>query len=274
MGYHRPTDLDDVLTLLAAGPVTLLAGGTDLYPATDKQQLSGEVLDITGVTSLRGISRGEGFVRIGAATKWSEIISADLPAAFDALKLSAREVGSIQIQNSGTIGGNLCNASPAADGVPPLLILDAEVELVSLKGVRRMPLNAFITGNRRTELGREEVLSAILIPETSTVGTSSFMKLGTRKYLVISIAMVAARLLVQDGRVEHAAVAIGSCSEVAQRLGDVEVALTGQPIGDLSIPDGVVERALSPIDDIRADAGYRLKAANELVRRALMEASS
>jgi len=179
-------------------------------------------------------------IRIGAATKWSEFIAADLPKAFDALKLSAREVGSIQVQNSGTIGGNLCNASPAADGVPPLLILDAEVELTSLRGTRHLPLHTFITGNRRTEIGDDEVLS---------------------------------RVTIEDNHVESAAIAIGSCSEVAQRLTDLEAALIGCSVNDLRIQTDLIEAALSPIADIRSDAEYRLKAASALVHRALREAT-
>jgi len=273
MEYHRPTELSEALTHLADGTATILAGGTDLYPATDRQELSGNILDITGVSALRGIGRSDGMIRIGAATKWSEFIAADLPKAFDALKLSAREVGSIQVQNSGTIGGNLCNASPAADGVPPLLILDAEVELTSLRGTRHLPLHTFITGNRRTEIGDDEVLSSILIPEASAKGHSSFLKLGTRKYLVISIAMVAARVTIEDNHVESAAIAIGSCSEVAQRLTDLEAALIGCSVNDLRIQTDLIEAALSPIADIRSDAEYRLKAASALVHRALREAT-
>jgi len=154
--YYRPTELKDALAILAEKNPVVLAGGTDLFPATDRPMLQGEVLDITGISALSGIGEVDGYTRIGAATKWSEIIAADLPPACNALKLSAREVGSVQIQNSGTIGGNLCNASPAADGVPPLLILDAEVELTSKSGRRTLPLDTFIKGNRRTDIADGE----------------------------------------------------------------------------------------------------------------------
>lgn len=272
MGYHRPNSLSDALALLAEGKKTVLAGGTDLYPATDRPELDGNVLDITGISALRGVERQAGAYRIGAASKWSEIIAADLPPAFDALKLSAREVGSIQIQNSGTIGGNLCNASPAADGVPPLLVLDAQVELASLNGVRRMPLSKFIAGNRRTELAQNEILSAIVVPEASTSGQSHFLKLGARKYLVISIAMVAVKLVLDSGKIAHACVSVGSCSEVATRLPDLEARLIGASPTDALDAD-LITSSLSPIGDIRADAPYRNTAASELVARALKEAS-
>lgn len=272
MGYHRPTELADALALLADMSPTILAGGTDLYPATDRPFLAGDILDVTAIDALKGVSHVSGGVRIGAATKWSELIAADLPAAFDALKLSAREVGSVQIQNSGTIGGNLCNASPAADGVPPLLVLDAEVELVSAVGKRSMPLSDYIVGNRKIQLGPQELLSAILIPEKSICGRSRFLKLGARKYLVISIAMVAVRVCTDKMKISEAAISIGSCSEVAKRLQRAENALIGQDVRNAEISADLIVGELAPIDDIRADRGYRSDAALEIVRRTVTEA--
>src|SRR5690606_23592351 len=121
---------------------------------------------------------------------------------------AALEVGSGQIQNVASIAGNLCNASPAADGVPGLMVLDAEVELRSATTTRRLPLEKFILGNRRTALAPGEMVTAIRVPKASTSGTSAFVKLGARRYLVISIAMAAVRLTVEDGRVGSAAVAV------------------------------------------------------------------
>jgi CO/xanthine dehydrogenase FAD-binding subunit len=228
------------------------------------------VLDLTGIAGLGGITR-EGDLRIGAATNWATIASASLPPALHALQAAARVVGGRQVQVAGTIGGNLCNASPAADGVPPLLVLDAQVELVSLAGTRRLRLADFLLGPRRTALRPGEVLTAVIIPETALQGRSSFVKLGARSHLVISIAMVAARLVVRQGRISGAAVAVGSCSAVAQRLPAVEAALTGASVASAL---DLVRRAdvlpvLSPIDDVRGSATYRLEAATELVRRAV-----
>ena len=135
-----------------------------------------------------------GGLRIAACTTWSEIRDAALPPACDALRAAAAEVGGRQIQNAGTIGGNLCNASPAADGVPPLLALDAAVELASAAGTRRLPLAAFLLGPRRTDRRPGEILTAVLLPEAALAGRSVFLKLGARRHLVISIAMVAVRL--------------------------------------------------------------------------------
>jgi len=186
-------------------------------------------------------------------------------------------VGSVQIQNRGTVAGNLCNASPAADGVPPLLALDAVVELVSAAGQRQMPLAQFIVGNRKTLRRPDEVLSGILIPRTVENAASAFLKLGARRYLVISISMVAALiqcdevLCADNGRVAEARVVVGSCSASARRLGDLEKELVGLPCAP-GISEVVTEAhlsSLSPIDDVRATAEYRRDASLVLVRRAL-----
>src|SRR5262249_4116921 len=126
--YLRPTSLDEALRALTR-PWTVLAGGTDFYPARVGRAIDENVLDIGGIAALRGITEQSEGWRLGATTTWSELTETSLPPLFDGLKQAAREVGGRQIQNAGTIAGNLCNASPAADGAPPLLALGAEVEL-------------------------------------------------------------------------------------------------------------------------------------------------
>ena len=269
MPYDRPETLPAALVILARAPRVVLAGGTDLYPATEAATLPGPILDIGGLGALDGIARTPDGFRIGARTRWATIRDAALPPAFDALRQAAAEVGGVQIQNAATIGGNLCNASPAADGVPPLLILDAEVELASAAGTRRLPLAAFLEGPRRTARRPDELLTAVLIPTVATEGRSAFLKLGARRYLVISIAMVAARLATADGRVTAAALAVGACGPVATRLPAVEAALVGHPPDPSRIDPTAVAAALAPIDDHRASAAYRPEAATELLRRAV-----
>lgn len=270
--YERPDTLEGALASLSEGEKQILAGGTDFYPGLSDLQPRRPVVDITAISELKGIHEEPEFWRIGALTTWSEAIRADLPPAFDGLKLAAREVGSIQIQNRATIAGNLCNASPAADGVPPLLTLDAEIQLTSASGSRRLPLGEFIKGNRTTTLQPGEVVTAICVPKRSAQGHSSFIKLGARKYLVISIAMVAARLLLDEvGKVAEAAVSVGACSAVAERLRELEADIVGHTVGDGF--RGVVKEShidgLTPINDVRSDAAYRREAAAELVERAL-----
>lgn len=272
--YERPTTLENALRLISDGQWRVLAGGTDFYPAQGARPIHDDVLDISKLDELRGISATQDGIRIGARTTWTDVLRADLPPAFNALKQAAREVGSVQIQNVGTVAGNLCNASPAADGVPPLLALDAKVELCSAAGVRLLPLSEFILGNRKTARRSDELLTAIDIPASAIAGVSAFKKLGARKYLVISIAMAAARLVIEEGRVVSAALAIGSCSEVAQRLTSLELALVDAPADA-----GIVDRlrpghfaSLSPINDVRGTAEYRHVAAREIVSAALLAA--
>jgi CO/xanthine dehydrogenase FAD-binding subunit len=273
--YAKPTTVNEALALLSEGPWRLLAGGTDFYPALGNRPLRQNVLDINGLDGLRGISETAAHIVIGACTTWTDVVTHSLPPAFAALKQAAREVGSIQIQNTGTVAGNLCNASPAADGVPALMILDAEVEIHSRDAVRHLPLEKFILGNRRTALQPGEMVTAIRVPKQSAAGSSSFFKLGARRYLVISIAMCAARISVaNDGLIGDAAVAVGACSAVAQRLTALETTLRGQPadkdLGQIVEPVHLAD--LQPIDDIRGSAEYRRNAAEEIVRRAIAAA--
>jgi CO/xanthine dehydrogenase FAD-binding subunit len=268
--YLRPSSLDQAVQALAAHRGRILSGGTDVFPTIGDRPLDDPVIDISDIAEIRGISFADGRVRIGARTTWTEVIAAPLPRCFDALKQAAREVGSVQIQNLGTVGGNLCNASPAADGVPPLLALDAAVELTSTAGRRELPLEKFITGNRKTLRRDDELLTAVLVPRTIDRGRSAFLKLGARRYLVISIAMVAAIVETDGDRVGQARVAVGSCSVVARRLTALEHALIGIPLHRLGQQVRSEHLAvLAPIDDMRATALYRSDAASTLVRRAL-----
>jgi CO/xanthine dehydrogenase FAD-binding subunit len=269
--YHRPEELRTALELLAQGGLKVAAGCTDLFPATEAKILPGPVLDITGIAALRGISAGPEGLRIGAATTWTDLLRADLPPALAGLQLAAREVGGRQIQNRGTLAGNLCNASPAADGVPPLLTLDARVELQSLAGQRSLPLSEFLLGPRQTALAEGELVRAIFLPATALGGQGAFRKLGARRYLVISIAMCAARLRLEEGRVAEAALAVGACGPVATRLPEAEAALIGQPLDPSRITDAMVTAPLAPIGDMRADAPYRAGAAAELLRHTLAD---
>ncbi len=270
--YSRPRTLDEALHVLTRQGGQILSGGTDFFPALGDRPAPDRVVDISGVSEIKGIAFEANYIRIGGLTTWSEVVAAPLPRCFDALKSAAREIGGIQIQNRGTIAGNLCNASPAADGVPPLLALDAEVELVSASGKRRVPLADFIVGNRKTLRRPEEILASVIIPRGLDDAASTFLKLGARRYLVISIAMVAAVVKVDNtSRVAEARVAVGSCSVTAQRLTALEGALVGTPartgLGATVLAGHLAQ--LSPIDDVRATAIYRNQAALTLVGRAL-----
>jgi len=271
--YLRPTTLDEATQALAEGG-KVLAGGTDFFPALGDRPAIGTIVDLSRLAEIQGIFVDAEAVRIGGATTWSEIIISPLPRCCDALKSAAREIGGIQIQNRGTIGGNLCNASPAADSVPPLLILDAEVELVSVNSKRRLPLADYIVGNRKTQRRPDEILTSVIIPRRVDQASSTFLKLGTRRYLVISIAMVAALLTADEKGLAHEVrIAVGACSVTARRLPELERELIGKSIrsGISAYVTPAHLSRLSPIDDVRATAAYRLDAALTLVRRALEE---
>lgn len=278
--YRRPGELGQALEVLAAHRPAVLAGGTDYYAARVDRPLDDALLDLSGVASLRGLSHEPGCWRIGALTTWTDLARGALPPALAALREASVEIGGPQVQNRGTIGGNLCNASPAADGVPVLLALDARVELASRRGSRELPLDGFVLGPRRTALAADELMVAVRVPERGPAARSRFLKLGHRRYLVISVAMVAVAVdLDEQERAVSVGIAVGSCSAVAQRLSALESRLLGEPIGALAqAAAGALERAaetllapLSPIDDVRGSAGYRLDAVATLIPRALQD---
>jgi len=272
--YLVPHDLADALEMRTGGRM-VLAGGTDVYPSHVGRPLE-PVVDISGLSELRGISETSDGYRLGALTRWADVVEAPLPSGFDGLRAAAREVGSVQVQASGTVGGNICNASPAADGVPPLLTLDASAEIASVTGTRVLALEDFITGYRQTALAPDELLTAVLIPREMAQARAAFSKLGLRRYLVISIVMVAATIAVgRDGRIERSRVAVGACSPVARRLSELEAELVGRSVDEdlsaLARPEHL--SGLEPIDDVRATALYRRDAALTLVRRTLASCS-
>ena len=272
--YLRPTELPDALAALAAGTRVILAGGTDYYPARVGQPLDDDLLDITALPDLRRIADVGAYWRIPALATWTDLLETPLPPLFDGLKLAAREVGGVQIQNAGTLCGNLCNASPAADGTPNLLALDASVELASLRAIRRVPVADFVIGNRRTARQRDELVTAIIVPKPAGETRSTFLKLGARKYLVISIVMIGAVIeLGSDRQIAAARVAVGACSVAARRLSALEAALLGRPLTP-ALADVVRQEhlaRLAPIDDVRGTAAYRSDAAVTLLKRTLAE---
>jgi CO/xanthine dehydrogenase FAD-binding subunit len=275
--FERPQSIAEAARLLASGSWAVLAGGTDLYPAHVGRPIDAPLLDITAIAGLRGIRGDDRGWTIGATTTWSDVVRAELPPLFDALKAAAREVGGVQIQNAGTVAGNLCNASPAADGTPVLLALGARVVLHSARGERELPLDEFVLGSRRTARGADELVVAVRIPARSPRARSGFAKLGGRRYLTISISTVAVVVDVDaDGGIVEAGVAVGSCSAVAQRLPALEARLIGvaadADLAGVLVPADLAP--LTPIDDLRGSAAYRRDATATLVRRALREVAS
>ena len=267
------------MPLLAGGGCTVLAGGTDLYPAHVGRAVVRPLLDITAIEGLRGVRRIASGWSIGAATTWTDILRAELPPRLHALQQAAREVGGVQVQNAATVAGNLCNASPAADGTPVLMAAGAVAVLRSVAGERRVPVVDFVLGNRRTVREPHELVVALEVPDPAATdpaarSRSVFIKLGGRRYLTISMTMVAVVLdLDRHAAIAAAGIAVGSCSACAQRLPRLEAKLLGRPLeavlADAVEPEDLAP--LAPLDDLRASAGYRLDATQTLLRRALSQ---
>ncbi len=267
--YLRPETLSDALSALAAGRYTVLSGATDHFPARVLATPAEDILDISGLAELTAIRIDAEGIWIPARATWAAVHAAGLPAFAGALVAASREIGGQQVQNAATVVGNLCNASPAADGIPPLLALDAEVELARLGARRRLPVAEFVLGNRRTARAPDELVLGLHIPRPARPARSVFEKLGARAYLVISIVMVAlAAEYLPDGRIAALRAAVGACASRALRLPALEAALLGRH------PDPALVTAehlapLHPIDDVRASAAYRHAAALTLLRRAV-----
>lgn len=280
MHYHQPKELDRALELLSGFEGQVVAGGTDLFPSSPQGKQPKSLLDVTGIAGFCDIAQCNDklfgpHIRFGAAVTWTDLVKADLPNAFDALKQAAHEIGSIQIQNAGTIAGNLCNASPAADSVPALLALNASVELADCnRRVRILNLSDFILGVRKTAIKNNEIVTAILIPTPKSSEFSAFDKLGSRKFLVISISMVAVNLsLNANGEISDIKIAVGACSPVAQRLLKLEQDLVGQKPSNIILNDDHFS-PLSPIDDVRGSKGFRLDVVRAQSIRAIHSAAA
>ena len=270
--------VDEALTVLDDnGPrVRIIAGGTDLMVLLNAKLYSAPAfLDIWRIDELRGIREDGGRLRIGALTSFTQIVQSELTRTHTpALVEAAQTIGAVQIQNRGTLAGNLVNGSPAGDSLPALSVLDAEIEAASRsRGTRVIPFRDFYTGYRSTVLEADEMVIAITIRKLKKKERSFFYKVGTRRAQAISKVMMAGTVEVADGRIGNCAISFGSMSPVVGRVSDVEAALNGAQIGR-ELPAGIqqlLQKELSPIDDIRSTATYRMRVACNLLARMLRE---
>ena len=256
MDVLTPRSLDEALRLKSERPDAVpIQGGTDLMVALNFDRTRPEaILNLNEVAELRGWSRENGTLRLGSGLTYTEAMG--LGEDFQSLAEASRTVGSPQIRNRGTIGGNLGTASPAGDALPPLLIEGAEVEVASLRGLRRLPVDAFLVGVKRNALEPDELIAAVHVEPSGQPQT--FMKVGPRNAMVIAVCSLA--LVVDRERAEVRA-AFGSAAPVAR--------LVRAPLEDAgAFPEQVAEAA-SPIDDVRGTAAYRRHALRVLTQRAL-----
>jgi len=273
-----PQSLSEALTIVASdgGAWRPFAGGTDLMVLLEAGKLPHKnYLNIWNLSELRGIEVSDAYVSLGALTTYTEVHNHEiLRAEFPMLCQAAKETGGIAIQNRGTLGGNIVNASPAADSPPVLLAYDAELELVSKHGERRVPYLKFHTGYKQMDIRPDELLRAIRLPRAPNQLTQYYRKVGTRKAQAISKVCFAAVGSMNDGKIESVRIALGSIAPIPLRCVQTENALRNQTIDSLAAARDALASEISPIDDLRSTRDYRLRVSLNLLEDFINELSA
>ncbi len=281
--YLVPDSLDEAVRAAAEGDVTFLAGGTDLMPQTrtGARSFSSTLINLKQVPELRGVSRENGGIRLGALTTVTDVLNdVVLRKAAPVLSQAADHFASDQVRNSATIGGNICNASPAGDMIIPLLLLGAVVELASWNGeavgTRTMPLEEFFTGPGKTQREPGEILTAIRFPVPGEGFTARFVKFGTRPALDISVVSVGIAGVKENGTLRRVRAAFGAVAPVPVRGRNTEAALEGKLLTSDTIRQAseATQEDISPISDVRASAWYRRELVRTLTTRILNDVST
>ena len=275
--YVKIEAIPELLEQIGEPGARILCGGTDLVVKIRSGVIDPELmLDISDTEALRGIQEKDDRVIIGAATTVSEIIADRLVTEkLPLLQTVLRTLGSTQIRNRATLGGNLVNASPAADSAIPLLLYGADVIVTSAEGDRRIPVEKFLVAPGRTALASGEFVRGVSIPVLSMKFSSFFHKVGRRKAMIIAIASLGALVSTKDDTIDEIRFAAGSVAPRPIRLHKLEAELTGKEITPSLIDQAkkAATRAVSPIDDVRASADYRREVIGELVARVLRDAA-
>jgi len=274
---RAPASLPSALALLEQEPGSWqpFAGGTDLMVLLEAGKLAHRhFLSLTKLPELRGIEVAPEAVTLGAMTTYTEIQRHPLlQAEFPLLCAAARETGSVATQNRGTLGGNIVNASPAADSPPALLVYDAELELLSARGTRRLPYRGFHTGYKQMLLVPGELVGRIRLPRRSAPWRQYYRKVGTRKAQAISKACFAGAARMEGGAIRDVRIALGSVAPIVVRAVKTEEALRGAKLTPETIAaaNEALAKEISPIDDIRSTARYRLRVAQNLLEEFLQQ---
>ena len=268
----RPATLDEFFDLRWEYPAArLLAGGTDLLVRLKDSMNWPILIDISGLQELRGISVNGNTITIGALSTYTELLASDILKQHASVLLQAAQlVGSPQIRNRGTIGGNIANGSPAGDTLPPLYVLGATVVTVGSKGSRKIAIEDFFTGPGKTVLLRNEIIVSIHIPPAENE-KQIFLRLGQRKALAISKVSIAVSAITGKGNIEDIRIALGSVAPTVIRANKTEELLKGAVLTDASIQAAceVVEKEAVPISDIRSEEEYRRRMCGVLLKDAL-----
>jgi len=274
--YLKVNSTEELLAHLDQPGAMILCGGTDLLVKMRGGLVSPTLLlDISELDSLRETRKTDGRIEIGAAVTESELLASDtIREHLPLLSIVLGKLGAVQIRNRGTLGGNVVNASPAADSAIPLLLYEAEVILEGSQGERQLPLETFFLGPGKTALAKGEFLRALSIPIPNVQFTPFFHKVGRRKALTIAIASLGALLRVQDKVIEEIRLAAGSVAPTPLRLRHVETCLNGERLTESLIAEArdLAAQSISPIDDIRASAAYRRTVVADLLERLLEKA--
>jgi xanthine dehydrogenase small subunit len=268
-----PTSLDEAYELLAerGRRAKIIAGGTDLMVALNARSLdSKEFIDIWRLNELRGIDDEGDTIRIGALTTYTQLIKSPLiQQSCPALVEASRTIGAIQIQNRGTIGGNIVNASPAGDSLPVLAAFDAEVEIASIRGVRKVGFNNFYTGYRQTVMESDEILLAVRLPKLNE--RSFFFKVGTRRAQAISKIVMAVKVRTTGSAINSISVALGSVAPTVIRAHQTESLLTNATLDATIIEQArrTISQEIAPITDVRSTEHYRRTVTGNALARVL-----
>jgi xanthine dehydrogenase small subunit len=275
MPHARPTTLRDALEVRASRPDWLvIAGGTDLMVVAPRKAPPAGVIDLFGLPELAGICRDGASIVIGAGTTYEALLGSDLVRErLPLLHAACREVGAVQIQARGTLGGNVATSSPVGDTLPCLLALDAEVELASVRGTRRVYYPKFLTGYRKVDLAPDELIASFRIPDPTPGTRQRWRKVGTRRAQAISKVMLAATARLEGEKISHARVALGAVADRPIRVEAAERLLVGRG-PSAALADEVraaVAGAIKPISDVRSTADYRRDTAAAMVARFVLE---
>lgn len=265
MSFLMASSLDEALSAVEGGRIPL-AGGTDVYPRMRSEGKEGDLVGLERLDELRLVEEREGFLFLGAALTWQQIIdSARVAKEAPLLVLAARHVGGPAIRHMGTVGGNVCTASPAGDGLLALVALEARVELLSRGKRRLLPLEDFLVGPGKTDLRWGELLRAVAIPGDG--GRPFFRKVGRRKTLAISLGSLAALWHEEEGRLKDVRLVFGSMAPCPCRVTEAEAFLEGKSPDEalFRAAASICSEAVDPVDDIRAQASYRRLLAGGLV---------
>lgn len=274
MEFLSSKDLKEALELKARHPdYVILSGGTDLCTSINSGLVKPSgMINIWGLSGLSEIKEDGDRIEIGALATHTKIIESVLVKKYlPVLARACKTIGARQIQNRGTIGGNVMNASPAGDTLPVLLAYDAEVEVTGLNGQRRIKFSEFYKGYRKTALATSEIVTAFKVPKAKSGERADFLKVGTRKAQAISKVMGCFRLMLDGDVIRGAAIAFGSVAAVPVRCPKTEGFLQGAKLNDVTIEKAVklVMEEVSPIDDIRSTGAYRRHVAGVILKRFL-----